>query len=107
MIYTRDEYLEILTNIFEEMGKENNLELAGMNPMDSYDGFHIQLTYGITEYTEETTESLMNYIENAKDGWGGITEFCIVKAEKDGVEGLNLFAKIDNEVVQKNMSEWQ
>ena len=105
--YTRDEYLEILTNIFEEMGKENNLELAGMNPMDSYDGFHIQLTYGITEYTEETTESLMNYIENAKDGWGGITEFCIVKAEKDGVEGLNLFAKIDNEVVQKNMSEWQ
>ena len=49
----------------------------------------------------------MNYIENAKDGWGGITEFCIVKSEKDGVEGLNLFAKIDNEVVQKNMSEWQ
>lgn len=31
-------------------------------------------------------------MENAKDGWGGITEFCIVKAEIDGVEGLNIFA---------------
>ena len=51
-----------------------------------------QLTYGITEFTEETTESLMNHMVNVKDGWGGITEFCIVKAEIDGVEGLNIFA---------------
>lgn len=106
--YTIDEYSEVLTNIFKELGKEYNLELAGMSPFDSYDGFHIETSFGITEYTEETTKSLINYIEYGRDGWGGITEFCVVKAQNnEGEEGLNIFVKVDNEVIEKNKSEWQ
>lgn len=106
--YSIDEYLELLTDIFKEMGKEYNIELASMSPFENYDGFRIQLTYGITDYSEETTKSLMSYMENGKDGWGGITEFCVVKGKNDeGEESISVFAKIDNEVVEKNMEEWQ
>ena len=101
--YSTDEYITILTKIFEEQGKEKNEELASMSPVESYDGFRVEITSGIVEYTEENTKHLMNYMEYSKDGWGGITEFCIVKGE----EGIALFTKIDNEVVEKNMSEWQ
>lgn len=104
--YSIDEYIEILTKIFEEQGRENNEELAYMSPMETYDGFHIQI-YGIVDYTEEQTKKVMNYMEYAKDGWGGITEFFIVKSQNNEEEGINIFIKIDNEVVEKNMSEWQ
>ncbi len=105
--YAIDEYIEILTKIFEEMGKECNVELAGMSPFENYDGFGIQLTHGITEYTEETTKSLINYVENGKDGFGGITEFCVVKAQNDkGEEAINLFVKIDSEEHKKNEDEF-
>lgn len=106
--YTIDEYMEILTKICEELGKENNIELAQMSPFDSYDGFRIETTVGITEFTEETTKRLMNYMEWGRDGWGGITEFCIVKGKSDdGEESVMIFTKLDNEVIEKNMREWQ
>lgn len=106
--YTIDEYIELLTNIFKEMGKEDNIELASMSPFENYDGFHIQLNTGINDYSEENTKHIMNYIENGRDGWGGITEFCIVKGKSDnGEESVTIFTKIDNEVIEKNMSEWQ
>jgi len=106
--YTIDEYMELLTNIFKEMGKEYNTELASMSPFENYDGFRIQLTYGITDYSEENIKHIMNYIENGKDGWGGITEFCVVKGQnEDGKESISVFTKIDNEVVEKHKEEWQ
>lgn len=105
--YTRDEYIEILTKVCEEMGKTYNKEMEIMNPYDDYDGFHLECMFGITEYTEETVKIIMNRVEYGRDGYGGITEFCIMKAEKDGVEGINMVVKVDHEVVQKNMDEWQ
>lgn len=101
--YTRDEYIEILTKVCEEMGKTYNKEMEIMNPFDDYDGFHLEGMLGITEYTEETVKKIMNRVEYGKDGWGGITEFCITKAEKDGVEGINMVVKVDHEEHQKNI----
>lgn len=95
--YTMDEYVEFFTKILEGMGKAYNAELAQMNPMDSYDGFHIERALGITDFSSENIESVMNYMEYGRDGYGGITEFCVLKGtNEEGTETINIIVKVDH-----------
>lgn len=95
--YTIDEYMEFFTKIFEEMGKTSNSELAQMNPMNQYDGFHIERVLDVTDFSSENLEGIMNYIEYGRDGRGGITEFCVLKGKNsEGAENLNIILKVDH-----------
>ena len=90
--YTLDEYMEIITKIGEEKGKEYNAELPRMSVAD---GFFKETMVKIADSTEETTKEIIDYFEYGSNGLGGITEFCVVKWQKDGVEYIDLVTKVD------------
>ncbi len=96
--YTTDEYIEVLTKIFEAMGKENNpdlnldfqLSLNGQK-FDGYNVlmFHINSNFEDHEQTLENTKEFMNFIEAGFDGYGNITEFAL----SEGTETVKLIVK--------------
>ncbi len=100
--YTTDEYIEILTKILEEMGKENNPNLnQDFNDSMSgkkLDGYYVTMLYKVSEFedhekTLENTKEFMSFAEYGFDGNVNVTEFTFTTNQKDGKDTVNLIIK--------------
>lgn len=102
--YTEEEYIEVLTKIFEEMGKEYNADVEKdfidyTSNKTTFDGYHVMMSYYTFDFSDyektlENTKSAMNYCEYGLDGMSEITEFCIGKGQNNGEETINIYVKV-------------
>lgn len=102
--YTEEEYIEVLTKIFEEMGKEYNADVEKdfidyTSNKTTFDGYHVMMSYYSFDFSDhektlQNTKTAMSYVEGGLDGSSNITEFAIGKGQKDGEETINIYIKV-------------
>lgn len=102
--YTSEEYIEVLTNIFKEMGKEYNSDVEkdfiDYNKNNTtFDGYHVMMSYYTFDFSDhektlENTKSAMSYVDYGLDGMSNITEFAIAKGQMNGEETINIYIKV-------------
>lgn len=102
--YTEDEYIQILTKVFEEMGKKYNEDVEKdfidyTSNKTTFDGYHVMMSYYSFDFSDyektlENTKNAMSYVEGGLDGASNITEFAIGKGQKDGEETINIYVKV-------------
>lgn len=76
--YSEEEYIEVLTNIFKEMGKEYNADVEkdfiDYNKNNTtFDGYHVMMTYIVCDFADnekilQDTKNVMGYMEGGLDG---------------------------------------
>lgn len=100
--YTAEEYIEILTKIFEEMGKEYNKDVEkDFINKTTLDGYHCMMAYYDIDFSDsedilQNTKNAMSYIEGGLDGMSDIVEFSIGKGTSNGKETINVYVKVKN-----------
>ncbi len=102
--YTEEEYIEILTKVFEEMGKEYNADVEKdfidySKNKTTFDGYHTMMSYYSFDFSDhektlENTKSAMSYVDIGLDGASNITEFAIGKGQMNGEETINIYIKV-------------
>lgn len=104
--YEEDEYIEILTSIFKEMGKEYNSDVEKdfidyNKNKTTFEGYHVMMTYIVCDFSDnekilQDTKSAMSYMEGGLDGMSNITEFAIGKGQNNGEETINIYVKVSH-----------
>lgn len=100
--YTADEYIEILTKIFEEMGKTYNADVEkDFINKTTLDGYHTMMSYYVFDFSDhedtlQNTKYAMSYVEGGLDGASNIVEFAISKGSNSGEETINVYVKVAN-----------
>lgn len=100
--YTSDEYIKVLTKIFEEMGKTYNSDVEqDFVNKTTLDGYHCMMAYYDIDFSDsedilQNTKNAMSYIEGGLDGMSDIVEFSIGKGTSNGKETINVYVKVKN-----------
>lgn len=100
--YTSEEYIEVLTKVFEEMGKTYNADIEkDFIDKTTLDGYHTMMSYYVFDFSDhedtlQNTKYAMSYVEGGLDGASNIVEFAIGKGSNGGEETINVYVKVAN-----------
>lgn len=104
--YTEEEYIKVLTKIFEEMGKTYNEDVVkefndSIQNKTEPEGYHMMMAYYDIDFSDsedilQNTKNAISYIEGGLDGMSDIVEFSIGKGTSNGKETINVYVKVKN-----------